>query len=199
MKRAALLLVALLAAGGCARQELTLLPEAELPRDVYGPPQPTPEPEEIPPFGRIFLVEKTHLRPVRVTLQPVFDSLAEALLIALFPPGPQGENTLSEIPEGTRLNGVEVIGTVATVDVSGDFERAAPPRSQALRIAQVVFTLTEPGTNIQSVRFQIDGVPQEAIGGAQLGETIPGPVTRGDYERFAPPARQAEETPEPDE
>ncbi|MGH2692501.1 MAG: GerMN domain-containing protein, partial [Actinomycetota bacterium] len=102
------------------------------------------------------------------------------------------KDTSTEVPDGTRLNGVELVGGIATVDVSGDFERAAPPRSQAMRIAQVVYTLTEPEneTGIQAVRFQIDGVPQEAIGGEQLG-TIPGPVTRGDYERFAPKGRDS--------
>jgi Sporulation and spore germination len=171
---------------GCAQQDLTLLSEAELPEEVYGPPQPAPEPEEIPRDGRIFLVEKGHLVPSEETLQPVADSLAEALLVALFPPGPRGDTgSSSAIPDGTRLNGVEVTGGIATVDVSGDFEQAAPPRSQALRIAQVVYTLTAPQTGIVGVRFQIDGVPQEAIGGEQLG-TIPGPVTREDYERFRP-------------
>ena len=184
MRRVAVAL-ALLLAGGCAQQGLTLLSEAELPEEVYGPPQPAPEPEEIPTNGRIYLVEKGHLVSTEVTLQPVADSLAEALLVALFPPGSPDTDSSSEIPDGTRLNGVEVTGGLATVDVSGDFERAAPPRSQALRIAQVVYTLTEPETGIGGVRFQIDGVPQEAIGGEQLG-TIPGPVTRGDYERFRP-------------
>jgi hypothetical protein len=186
MRRLAPIIVVLLAASGCAQQELTLLSEPDLPQDVYGPPEPPPEPVEIPPDGKIFLVERGRLDPVTVTLQPVSDSLAEALILALFPPAPQDTEVSSEIPDGTRLNGVEVAGTVATVDVSGDFERAAPPRAQALRIAQVVFTLTEPVTGILSVRFQIDGVPQEAIGDAQLGTTIPGPVTRQDYDRFAP-------------
>ena len=184
MKRLAALLVLLLTAG-CAGQELTLLSESDLPEEVYGPPQPQPEPEPIPAEGRIFLVEKGHLVPALVTLQPVAESLAEALLVALFPPGPQGTSSSTEIPDGTRLNGVEVTGALATVDVSGDFELAAEPRSQALRIAQVVYTLTEEETRITSVRFEIDGVPQQAIGGEQLG-AIPGPVTRADYERFSP-------------
>jgi hypothetical protein len=188
----AILALALVLATGCAQQDLALLSEAELPEDVYGPTQPAPEPEEIPANGRIFLVEKGHLVPAEVTLQPVADSLAEALLVALFPPGPQGTASSSEIPDGTRLNGVKVTGGLATVDVSGDFERAAPPRSQALRIAQVVYTLTEPETGIGGVRFQIDGVPQEAIGGEQLG-TIAGPVTRGDYERFRPRRQDPDE------
>jgi hypothetical protein len=193
MSRAKLgLALILLLATGCAQRGLTLLSEGELPEEIYGPPQPAPESEEIPANGTIFLVEKGHLVPARETLQPVADSLAEALLVALFPPGPQDTRSSSEIPDGTRLNGVEVTGGLATVDVSGDFEQAAPPRSQALRIAQVVYTLTEPETGIGGVRFQIDGVPQEAIGGEQLG-TIPGPVTRGDYERFRPRGENRDE------
>ncbi|MGH2711127.1 MAG: GerMN domain-containing protein [Actinomycetota bacterium] len=190
MRRVALLLVILALTPACSRQELTLLAEGDLPQDVYGPPLPPPEPEEIPANGTVYFISTRHLAPTSVRLQPVFDSQAEALLVSLFLPGPEGEDTFSEIPEGTRLNKVEVAGGIATVDVSGDFERAAPPRSQALRIAQVVFTLTEPGTGITSVRFQIDGVPQEAIGGEQLG-TIPGPVSREDYRRFAPGREQS--------
>lgn len=194
MRRASLVL-ALLLATACAQQDLTLLSEADLPEEVYGPAQPAPEAEEIPANGKIFLVEKGNLVPTEVTLQPVADSLAEALLVALFPPGSPDTGSSTEIPDGTRLNGVEVTGGLATVDVSGDFERAAPARSQALRIAQVVYTLTEPETGIGGVRFQIDGVPQEAIGGEQLG-TIPGPVTRGDYERFRP-RREDRDKPRP--
>lgn len=180
----ALAAVALLAAA-CAQEDLTLLSEAELPEDVYGPPAPIPSPETIPANGRIFLVRNHRLEPSSARLQPVLDSLEEALLVALFQGPREGSEASTEIPEGTRLNAVEVVGGIATVDVSGDFERAAPPRSQALRIAQVVYTLTEPTTGIRGVRFQIDGVEQEAIGGAQLG-AIPGPVTRDDYVRFAP-------------
>lgn len=184
MRRLAPILAALLMATGCAQQGLTLLSEADLPEEVYGPPRPAPEPEDIPPFGTVFFVSGRHLEPIQVKLQPVLDSLEEALLVVLFQ-GPQAKGLSSEIPDGSRLNGVEVDGGLATIDVSGDFERAAPPRSQALRIAQVVYTLTEPETGIAGVRFQIDGVPQEAIGGEQLG-TIPGPVTRSDYQRFRP-------------
>ena len=186
MKRLALALALVLS--GCAQQELTLLSEEDLPGDVYGSPQPTPSPPTIPANGRIFFVEGDRLQPLTLRLQPVLNSVEEALLVALFQ-GPQ-KDASSEIPDGTRLNGVEVAGGIATIDVSGDFERAAPPRSQAMRIAQVVYTLTEPKneTGIQGIRFQIDGLPQEAIGGEQLG-TIPGPVTRTDYERFAPRGR----------
>jgi hypothetical protein len=184
VKRLAMFL-ALVLATGCAQEGLTLLSESDLPEEIYGPPQPTPdEPIEIPANGTVYFVSGRHLEPATVKLQPVLDSLEEALLVVLFQ-GPQEEGLSSEIPEGSRLNGVDVTGGLATVDVSGDFEHAAAPRSQALRIAQVVYTLTEVETGITSVRFEIDGVPQQAIGGEQLG-TIPGPVTRADYERFRP-------------
>ncbi len=129
-------------ATGCAQRDLSLLSESELPGDVYGPAQPAPEPEPIPPNGTVYFVSGRHLEPAAVKLQPVLDSLAEALLVVLFQ-GPQAKGLSSEIPEGSRLNGVRVDGGLATIDVSGDFEQAAPPRSQALRIAQVVYTLTE--------------------------------------------------------
>ena len=193
MRRLAAFLVLVLAATGCAQRDLTLLSESELPEEVYGPPEPPPDEEaEIPKNGTIYFVRGSRLAPVSVDLQPVLESLEEALLVALFqiqgpavPDQPKTPPLSTEIPEGTRLNGVEVTGALATVDVSGDFELAAAPRSQALRIAQVVYTLTEEETGITSVRFEIDGVPQQAIGGEQLG-AIPGPVTRGDYERFSP-------------
>lgn len=192
MKRLAMLMVLVLASG-CAREGLTLLSESELPEDVYGPAQPTPdEPERIPKNGTIYLVRGARLAPDTVRLQPVLDSPEEALLVALFQiqgaaltQQAETRPLSTEIPEGTRLNGVEVSGGLATVDVSGDFEDADAPRSQALRIAQVVYTLTEEATGITSVRFEIDGQPQLAIGGEQLG-AIPGPVTRADYERFEP-------------
>ena len=182
MRRAVLLLVAGALLGGCARQELTLIPEGELPREVYSSPEPTPTTSPVPKIGAIFLTKKGQLTRFPVQLQPV-GSLPEALLFALLQQDPTITDTA--IPIGTRLNDVAVDGTVATVDLSGDFEQAAPPRSQALRIAQVVYTLTGEATGISGVRFEIDGVPQEAIGGVTLSR-IARPVTRTDYERFAP-------------
>lgn len=187
-----LLVISLLLAG-CAQQELTLLPQGELPDEVYGTPDPPPSPPTFPANGQIFFVENHRLRPQLRELQPVFDSVPEALLVTLITQRPEGGEVTTEIPEGTRLNGVEVAAGIATVDLSGDFERAAPPRSQALRIAQVVFTLTEPETDVSAVLFQIDGVPQQAIGASQLGTTIPRPVTRADYERFAPKPQERDQ------
>ena len=187
MRRAATWLTLCLLLAGCARQQLTLIPESELPENAYASPEPTPSASPLPRKGTIYLVERGRLSPLGVTLQEVSGSLPEALLSALFvlseqqPEGRQG----TEIPPGTRLNGVEVDGGVATVDVSSEFEDAAPARSQALRIAQVVYTLTEEGTGIYGVRFEIEGLARQTIGGRDLGP-IAGRVTRVQYAQFEP-------------
>jgi spore germination protein GerM len=91
----------------------------------------------------------------------------------------------SAIPSDTRLNDLEVEGAVATVDLSAAFERAGSPRSLGLRIAQVVYTLTEDPTGILGVRFAIDGLPRAVIGGVEL-TPLDRPVNRSDYVQFEP-------------
>jgi spore germination protein GerM len=74
----------------------------------------------------------------------------------------------TEIPDGTRLLGIDVADGVATVDLSGEFasgdilgdERDA----WAHRLAQVTFTLTQFPT-VESVRFMVDGKQATAIEG----------------------------------
>lgn len=181
MRLSALAAVALLLLGACRSEGLTLLPETELPRDVYGSPGPTPvETSELPEEGIVHLVRGERLQPRTRTLQPISDSLAEALILALIPPPREGGKVTTAIPANTRLNEVRVEGRVATVDLSSEFEGAAPQEVQALRIAQVVYTLTQEGTGITAVKIAIDGIPQ------QLAVTDR-PVTRADYLRFAPP------------
>ena len=169
---------------GCAPRGLQVIPRSELPEAVYGSPRPSISPSPLPPNGVVYFVRKGRLSPVTQTLQPVTGSLPEALLLSLLA-GPAGvEGATTAIPEDTRLNGVGVEGTVATVDLSGDFEPGSP-RSQVLRVAQVVFTLTEPGTGIHGVRFAIDGELQEAIEGVRL-TPVDRALTRLDYADFGP-------------
>ncbi|MGH2690952.1 MAG: hypothetical protein ACRDHM_00420, partial [Actinomycetota bacterium] len=96
MTRVALAVALILS--GCAQQELTLLSEGDLPADVYGSPEPSPSPPTIPPNGRIYFVARDRLEPISLTLQRVLDSVAEALLVALFQ-GPQ-KDTSTEVPDG---------------------------------------------------------------------------------------------------
>jgi sporulation and spore germination protein len=183
---AAVILLALM--GGCRQGGLTLLPQSELPGDVYGSPHPTPveTPEELPEKGRIYLVKHNRLHPKSSPLQAgIASSLPEALLLALIQP-PAGGKLTTAIPAQTRLRGVHIEGQIVTVDLSSEFETAAPQGSQALRIAQVVYTLTQDGTGILGVLFAIDGIPRQVIGGERLTQ-LDHPATRFDYRQFAPP------------
>ncbi|MDH4170752.1 MAG: GerMN domain-containing protein [Acidimicrobiia bacterium] len=69
----------------------------------------------------------------------------------------------SEIPTGTELLGVEVDDGTATVDLNAAFEESSGTLAETLRIAQVVFTLTQ-FDDIDTVRFRIDGVDVDALG-----------------------------------
>lgn len=178
---AALAAVAVLA-GGCRSEGLTLLQESDLPQDVYGSPLPTrtQTPEELPEVGSIYLVRDDHLvRRQRQLQSGVVDSLPEALLLTLIQEQTGGRITTA-IPSSTVVRGVAIDGPVAIVDMSSEFESAAPGQLQTLRIAQVVYTLTQEGTDISAVRISIDGVPQQL-------KTPDLPVTRGDYRGVAPP------------
>ena len=89
----------------------------------------------------------------------------------------------TEIPPGTKLLGLSVAGGVATVDLSREFESGGGSLSMRMRIAQVVFTLTQFPT-VQRVAFELDGKPVGAVGGE--GVVVSPPVGRGDFEDLSP-------------
>jgi hypothetical protein len=176
-----LALIAVLA-GGCRSEGLTVLSESDLPEDVYGSPAPTPaQTPEIPLQGTVYLVRGDRLWAHQGSLQSgVADSLGEALILALItasPPDNPGRVT-NEIPPNTRLNEVRIEGVVATVDLSSEFEGAAPTEIQRLRIAQVVYTLTED-TGILGVEFEVEGFPAPVVEPDR-------PANRVDFREFAP-------------
>jgi hypothetical protein len=70
----------------------------------------------------------------------------------------------SEIPTGTVLRSVTVDGSVATVDLSGEFASIVDNPSTQARVGQVVFTVTQ-FPNIDHVRFRIDGTAVSTLGG----------------------------------
>jgi hypothetical protein len=181
MRLAAIVATAALLTVACRPEGVTVVPESELPGDVYGSLPPTPDvEEEIPTEGRVYLVRNDHLRATTETLQPAAaSSVQEALMVALLSSAPEpGRALSSEIPEGTRLRGIEVDGTIATVDFSSEFGRGTG-QSLALRLAQVVYTLTEEPTNVIGVRLAIDGFPEPVAEPDR-------PANRGDFREFAP-------------
>jgi hypothetical protein len=106
----------------------------------------------------------------------------EALLAGPTPEDGEAELTTA-IPAGTRLLDVGVADRVATVDLSGEYDDGGGTLSMSLRLAQVVYTLTQ-FESIDSVLFRLDGVPVEAFGGE--GILLEQPVDRGDFEDVTP-------------
>jgi len=89
----------------------------------------------------------------------------------------------SSIPDGTEYLGLAIEETVATVDLSGDFEAGGGSLSMQTRLAQVVYTLTQFPT-VETVRFALDGEPIEVFGGE--GIILEEPVGRADFEDVTP-------------
>lgn len=87
----------------------------------------------------------------------------------------------SRIPAGTTVRGVRISAGIATVDLSSSFESAASPSAMPLRIAQVVYTLTQFPT-VTGVRFAINGQAVTVVGGVP----VQSPQTRAMYGGYLP-------------
>lgn len=105
---------------------------------------------------------------------PAFRSLLEGVH------GPAENAGLgTQIPSGTELNAISIQNGVATVDLSDEFESGGGSLSMRMRVAQVVYTLTQV-PSVEGVLFEIDGKPVDSIGGE--GIDVSSPQTREDYE-----------------
>ncbi|HVM12176.1 MAG TPA: GerMN domain-containing protein [Actinomycetota bacterium] len=175
------LVILLLTTAACARQGVTLIPESEL-DEIYTSPSPSPRPG-LPRTGVVYLVEDDRLAATRRGLDPA-PTLAEALLEALLREGDRDESR-SAIPPETRVLDVGVVGGVATVDLSQGFEQGASGSDLALRVAQIVYTLTED-PEIRAVLIAIEGEVAPVIAGNQR-DVLDRPVTRDDYRALGPP------------
>lgn len=95
-----------------------------------------------------------------------------------------GERTItSAVPDGSRLLGLAIEDGVATVDLSSEFESGGGSMSISVRLAQVVFTLTQFPT-VESVRFEIEGRAVTVF--SSEGLILDGPLGRADYEELLP-------------
>ena len=89
----------------------------------------------------------------------------------------------SAVPAGTKLIGIAIHDGVATVDLTSEFQSGAGSRSMQLRLAQVVYTLTQFPT-VQKVRFRLDGTPVNVF--SSEGIVLDHPVGRADYVNLLP-------------
>ena len=88
------------------------------------------------------------------------------------------------MPAGTLLHGISLARGVATVDLSRRFESGGGSLSMQLRVAQMVYTLTQ-FSSVNSVTFRLDGRPVQSIGGE--GVVVSRPVGRAEFEAQTPP------------
>jgi germination protein M len=93
------------------------------------------------------------------------------------------EAVQTQIPDGTELLGLAIDKGIATVDLTSEFESGGGSASMSMRLAQVVFTLTQFPT-VKGVQFALDGEPIEVLGGE--GIVIDHPLTRKDYAELLP-------------
>jgi germination protein M len=117
---------------------------------------------------------------------PKSDAVGAAAMKALLegPTAAEKEaSVVSNIPEGTTFLGLTIDNGLATVDLSKEYASGGGSLSMAMRLAEVVFTLTQFPT-VQGVNFMLDGEPVEVFGGEGL--ILDHPVDRTDYEELSP-------------
>lgn len=88
------------------------------------------------------------------------------------------------VPEGTQLLGLTIDDGIARVDLTSEFESGGGTASMQMRLAQIVYTITQFPT-VKGVVFSLDGRPVEVLGGE--GIIIDHPLTRRDYVDLLPP------------
>jgi germination protein M len=96
----------------------------------------------------------------------------------------QGYGLTTAIPEGTEFLGLTIDDGIAHVDLSSEYESGGGTLSMSMRLAQVVYTLTQFPT-VNGVVFSLDGQPIDVLGGE--GIVIDHPLTRKDYRDLLPP------------
>jgi germination protein M len=87
------------------------------------------------------------------------------------------------VPDGTTKLGLNVAGGTATVDLTSEYQSGGGSLSMTMRLAQVVYTLTQFPT-VQRVALRLDGQPVTVFSGE--GIVLDRPQTRHDYEDLLP-------------
>lgn len=89
----------------------------------------------------------------------------------------------SQIPAGTQFLGLTIDKGVATVGLTSEYESGGGSASLRMRIAQIVYTLTQFPT-VKGVLFELDGRRVDVLGGE--GVIVDHPVARRDYRNLLP-------------
>lgn len=183
----AIAIIVVTAAASCglpARNHVTTVDSTSVP---FGLLRPTPvSSANAGPGGHpvhIFLIEGTRLVAAdrRVLSANVPSSTVRVLFLGPLPAETKHGLT-SDIPAQTHLVSLDLKGTTATLDLTGEFGTVGGT-AQVLAVAQIVYTLTA-FQYIHSVRIEINGKPVEAPNGS--GSLSYAARSRSDYHSVAP-------------
>jgi germination protein M len=134
---------------------------------------------------RVYLLRNGQVAPVRSEVEPT-RAVARAALEQLIA-GPTADERAAglttDVPADAAVRGLTIADGTATVDLSREFTAAAEA-SISLRLAQVVFTLTQ-FPSVSSVSFEVEGQPLPTTDG--IGQPLDRPAQRSDYEALTPP------------
>lgn len=134
-------------------------------------PMPAPTTSPAPTTTvRIYLFQPdpaggdAHLVPVLRTVSGTRAVATAAVRELLAGPASDEPGLLTMIPAGSRLLGIAIDGTTATVDLTGVFESGGGSASMLGRLAQLVYTVTQ-FPSVDTVRLRLDGQAVDSIGG----------------------------------
>lgn len=134
---------------------------------------------------RVYLVRGEKLG-VALRQVPQTQAIARAAVEELLA-GPnaqeQGWGLGSQVPSGTKLLGLTVSDGTARVDLSGEFASGGGSLSVTLRLAQLVYTLTQFPT-VERVELMLDGEQIDVFTGE--GIVMEHADTRADFESALP-------------
>jgi germination protein M len=150
-------------------------------------PPATPTPATVTQPVRLWLTleEFTGLTVRHAEVTPPRFATAAVTELLKGPTGSEASNGWgTAIPPGSRLLGIDLANGVATVDLSREFESGGGSLSARMRLAQLVYTLTEFQT-VQSVALEIEGQPATTF--SSEGIVIDGPMTRDEFEDLVAP------------
>ncbi|MGH2573838.1 MAG: Gmad2 immunoglobulin-like domain-containing protein [Actinomycetota bacterium] len=169
----------------------TPTPTSSPTRPTTSPPSPVPpSPSPRNPYtfqawfatdygqGHLFVTKRTDefsAGVARLAMNALLDGPSEV---------EEGAGMFTAIPFGVDLLGLDLSSDgVITVDLSSEFELGGSSSVETMRLAQVVYTLTQFRT-VKSVRFAIEGRPVDVFG--SQGIDVDPPRTRADYEGLLP-------------
>ena len=150
-----------------------------------GSSTPPPAPAETTTVQTWFIRGETlWYATTRVDRQPGIGSAAVRALLA----GPSAElraaGVGSVVPAGTQLLGLDIGDGIATVDLSSEYASGGGSLSEQMRLAQLVYTLTQFPT-VKGVRLKLDGKDTTVFSGE--GIVLPDPMRRSSFADLLPP------------